>query len=78
MAPHPLTYLETQNFYQNKPKFNGVYSRNNVPKINDRAYVINLDKYQSLGTHWIPLFVNDNNATYFDSFGVENIPKEIH
>ena len=78
MAPHPLTYLETQTFYQNKPKFNGVYSRNNVPKINDGAYVINLDKYQSLGTNWIPLFVNNDNATYFDSFGVENIPKEIH
>ena len=34
-----------------KPKFNGVYSRNNLPKIKDGAYVINLDEYKSIGTH---------------------------
>ena len=41
------------------------------------AYVINLDEYESIGTHWIALYVNDNNVTYFDSYGVEYIPKEI-
>ena len=34
-------------------KFNGVYSRNELPKIKDRAYVTNLDEYKSIGTHWI-------------------------
>ena len=62
---------------KNKTKSNGVYSRNNLPKIKDGAYVINLDEYESIGTHWKALYVNDNNIIYFDSYGVENIPKEI-
>ena len=42
------------------------------------AYVINLDEYSDIGTHWVSLWVNNtNNVTYFDSFGVEHIPKEI-
>ena len=77
MLPYPLTNFEIQNYCQNKPKFNGVYSRNNLPKIKDGAYVINLDEYKSIGTHWIALYVNGNNIIYFDSFGVEHIPKEI-
>ena len=58
MVPHPLTNFEIQKYYQNEPKFNGVYSRNNLPKIKDGAYVINLDEYESIGTHWIALYVN--------------------
>ena len=77
MPPHPLTNFEIQKYYQNEPKFNGVYSRNNLPKLKDGGYVINLDEYESIGTHWIALYVNDNNVTYFNSFGVEHIPKEI-
>ena len=50
---------------------------NILPKIKDGAYVINLDEYESIGTHWIVLYVSYNNVTYFDSFGVEHIPKEI-
>ena len=65
-------------YYQKEPKFNGVYSRNNLPKIKDGAYVINLDEFKSIGTHWIALYVNgNNNAIYFNSFGVEYIPKAI-
>ena len=60
----------------NEPKFN-VYSGNNLHKITHGAYVINLDEFKSIGTHWIALCVNRNNVTYFDSFGVENITKEI-
>ena len=75
MPPHPLTNFEIQKYYQNEPKFNGVYSRNNLPKIKDGAYVINLDEYESIGTHWIALYVNAENVTYFDSFKVKHIPK---
>ena len=78
MPPHPLTNFEIQKYYQNEPKFNGVFSRDNLPnKIKDGAYVINLDEYSDIGTHWVALWVNNNNVTYFDSFGVEHIPKEI-
>ena len=77
MSPHPLTNFEIQKYYQNEPRFNGVYSRDNLPKIKDGAYVINLDEYSDIGTHWVALWVNNNNVTYFDSFGVEHIPKEI-
>ena len=48
-----------------------------LSKIKDGAYIINLDEYESIGTHWVALYVNAENVTYFDSFGVEHIPKEI-
>ena len=53
MLPHPLTNFEIQNYCQNEPKSNGIYSRNNFPKIKDGAYVLNLDEYKSIGTPWI-------------------------
>ena len=60
MLPHPLTNFEMQK-YKNEPRFNGVFSRNNLPKkIKDGAYVINLDEYADVGTHWIALFCNKN------------------
>ena len=46
-------------------------------KIKDRLYVVNLDKCELIGNHGISLYVNHDKATYFDSFGVEYIPKEI-
>ena len=56
MQPYPLINFEIEKYYQNEPRFNGVYSRNNLPeKIKDRAYVMNLDEYADLGTHWIAL-----------------------
>ena len=58
-------------------RFNEVDSRDNLTKIKDGAYIINLDEYSDIGTHWVALHVNNNDVTYFDSFGVEHIPKEI-
>ena len=70
--------LNQGNYYENKSRFNGVYSRNNLPKkIRDGTYVINLDEYADTGTHWISLFCSRNEIVYFDSFGVEHIPEEI-
>ena len=78
MLPHPLTNFEIQRYYQNEPRFNGVFSRNNLPKkIKDEAYVINLDEYADVETHWIALFCNRNKIVYFESFGVEHVPEEI-
>ena len=78
MLPHPLTNFEIQKYYKNEPRFNGVFSRNNLPKkIKDGAYVINLDEYADVGTHWIALFCNRNEIVYFHSFGVEHVPEEI-
>ena len=75
MTPHTLTNLT---YYQNEPRFIGVYSRDNLPdKIKAGGYVINLDEYYGIGTHWIALYVNNKTATYFDSFGIEHTPKEV-
>ena len=75
---HPLINFEISEYYKNKPRFNGVYSRNNLPKtIKKGAYVINLDEYENMGTHWVALFVKPKYMAYFDSFGIEHIPKEI-
>ena len=76
MPSHPLTNFEIQKYYQNEPIFNGVYSRDNLNKIKDGAYVISLDVYPDIGTHCVALYVNNNSVTYFNSFGVEHIPKE--
>ena len=76
MLPHPLTNFQIQKYYQNEPRFNGVYSRDNLPNnIKDMGSVINLDEYSDIGTHWIALYAL-NNVIYFDSYGVEHIPKK--
>ena len=77
MLLHPLTNFEIQNYYQNKPKFDGIYLRNSLSKIKDGAYIINFDEYESIWAHWRALYVNAKNVTYFDSFGAEHILEEI-
>ena len=76
MPADPLTNFEIQKCSQNEPRFSGVYSRDNFPKkIKDGAYVISLDDYADIGTHWIALCVEDIEIIYFDSFRVEHVPK---
>ena len=77
LPAHPLTNFEIQEYYQNEPRFNGVFSRDNLGSaVKNGAYVINLDEYHDIGTHWVALYVNNKIAIYFDSFGVEHILKE--
>ena len=64
-------------YYQNKLKFNGAYSRKDLPKINNEAYVTNIDEYESIETQWIALYVNGKNIIYLHSFAVEHISKQI-
>ena len=53
MPPHPLTNFEMQKYYKNEPRFSGLFPRNNLPKkINDGAYVTNLDEYVDTQTRW--------------------------
>ena len=78
MSLDPLANFEIQKYYENESRFNGVYSSDNLPnKIKDEVYLINLDEYSDIATHCVGLYVTNNNITYFDSFGVEHIPKEI-
>ena len=74
MPSRPLNNFEIQKYYQNEPKLDNVYSRNNLSKIKDGEYIINLDEYESIGTHWIALYVNAENVTYFDSFRTKHTP----
>ena len=87
-STHPSTNFEIQAYYQIEPRFNGVFSRDNLRNNNKRShelgsavkngvFVINLDEYRDIGTNWVALDVNNKTATYFDSFGVEHTPKEI-
>ena len=78
MPNHPLSNFEIQKYHQNEPRFNGVYSRDNLPKLKDRTYVINFDEYSDIETYLIVLYVLKNNVTYYEIFGVEHIPKEIN
>ena len=78
MPPHPLTNFEIREDYKNQPRYNGVYSRDSLPKtIKSGAYTINLDEYVDVGTQWVALYAKNNEVIYFDGFGVEHIPKEI-
>ena len=65
------------NYFNNDPKFNGVFLRKNLHRIKDEAYVINLDHKNSKGTHWVSLFIDRNIALYFDSFAIEYIPLDV-
>ena len=84
MPPHRLINFEIREYYENEPRFNGVFSRDNLlktirskelgPAVKNGAYV----EYADVGTHWIALYAKNNNeVVYFDSFGVEHIPEEI-
>ena len=78
--PHSLTNFEIQGYYQDEPRFNDflveiIYLI--IIIIINGAYEIKLDEYRDIGTHWVALYVNNKTATYFDSFGVEHIPKQI-
>ena len=76
---HPLANIEISEYYINEPRFNGLYSRNNLPNtIKKEAYIINLDEYENTSTHWVASFVKPKYTVYFDSFGIEHIPKEIN
>ena len=77
IPPHPLTNFEIQKYYQSEPRFNDVYSRDNLHRITDGECVINLDECSDIETHWVALYLQHNVVTYFDFFGVEHIPKEI-
>ena len=70
MPPHPLTNFEIEKYYENEPRFNGVYSRDNLLRIKDDPYIINFDEYSDIGTDWVALWVDNNDVTYFDSFCV--------
>ena len=75
--------MKYKKYYQSEHKFNGVYSKNNLPEKKDGAFVIDLDEYKSIENHWIALYVNSDNgstshkAISFGSFGVGHMLKEI-
>ena len=49
-----------------------------LKKIKNGAYVLHLDEYADVGTHWIALFCNRSEIVNFDTFGVEHVPEEIN
>ena len=76
--PHPLTNFEIEKYFEDEPQFNRVHSRDNLPKTTrDGGYVVNLDDLGKSGTHWVAIYLNNDRATYFDSFGVEHMPREV-
>ena len=70
---HSLKNIEITKYFNYEPRFNGVLSRNNLPKIKDGEYVINLDVKNSKGIHWVSLFIDRNLAIYYNFFGIEYI-----
>ena len=76
MLPHPLFNFEIQKYYQNEPKFKILYSRNDLYKIKDGAYILNFDEYESIEAHWIVFYMNAENVTYFVL--INNVMKEFY
>ena len=68
MPSHLLTNFEIKKYYRNETKFKGVYLRNNLPKTKNSTYAINRDEYESIGIHWIALYLRGSyDTTYFKS-----------
>ena len=65
MPSQPLNNFKIQKYYQIEPKFDGIYSKNNLSNMKDGTYLINLDGYESLGTHWIPLYVPSKHWSWW-------------
>ena len=78
MPPHSVTNFEIKSIIRMnqdlKESFQEIIC---LKKIKDAAYVINLDEYGDVGTHWISLFCDGSEIVYFNSFGVEHVPEEI-
>ena len=72
-----MTNFKIIDYFKGVKGFNGVFSRNNLPKLKKGAYVINVDHSKNTGTHWVVVYVKKDEVIYFDSFRVEYIPKEI-
>ena len=70
-------FWNIKKYYQNEPKFNGVYSWNTLTKMKDRVYKIHLHEFKLVRTYWIAFKVNVEKVTYFDSFEFGHVPKEI-
>ena len=78
ILPHPSTNFEIQKYYQNEPRFTGVFLRDNLPnKTKDGAYIINLGEYADTGTNWIALLCTEIEVIYFDNFGVNMFLKKL-
>ena len=70
--------IEMQWYYQHEPLFNGVYSKNNLPKnVNNGAHVINLHFYDNIEAHWVAFYVKNDEVIYFKSFSIKHILKEV-
>ena len=69
--------IETTKYFSYEPRFNIFFSINNLPRIKDGAYVINLDMKKCKGKHWVLLFIDRIAAVYCDSFRIECIPQEV-
>ena len=65
---HPLNNIKITNYFNYEPRFNGVFSRNNLPRIKDEAHVINLDDKNSKGTNCVLLFININKLSCWFSW----------
>ena len=72
---HPLCNINITKYFSYKPRFNGVFSRNNLPRIT--VHVINLDGKKNKEKHWVLLFTDRNTAVYFNSFGTEYNSQEV-
>ena len=65
MPAHPLTNFVIQKYHQNEPRFNGVYSRYNLPKVKHGPYIINLDEDSDIGTDWVARTYSKRNLKIY-------------
>ena len=74
---HLLRKIEITKYFNYKSRFNGVYSKDKLPRTKNGVYLINLSYKKSKVTHWLSLFIEINTAVCFDSFGIEYIPQQV-
>tara|TARA_R110001606_G_scaffold389388_1_gene555484 strand:- start:431 stop:880 length:450 start_codon:yes stop_codon:yes gene_type:complete len=86
MVGSKTTYLQQLNKAGKKilgVKFRGVFPSDRIPKLNDLSpyCILNLDKSNEPGSHWVSLAKIGKNSIIYDSFGrcyTKIIPKLIY
>ena len=72
-----MSNIKITKYFNYRHRFNGIFSRDNLTRIKNETFIINIDDKQSIGAHWVSLFTDRNTTMYFDSLSIEYIPQEV-
>ena len=76
---YPLSNIFINNLLKNLKNFEGCYSKDQIPLIeNKKSLISNLENSDKTGSHWVGLSRKNDDIFVFDSFGVGDIPNKLY